>query len=708
MKLRPPFFRPSPAPIALALALVCGCALWVGAVRAESHPEQGKPWAESWTVDDLRGNSHQAWDIRFDDIGRVWIGNGAGAQFFDGSRWRMLQVPTSTRIDSPLPRDDGRVYVGSTSDFGYFEPDARADWRYVSLATGADDLPSFGDVSKVEATPDGIFYLASEALFRYRPESGDLGWSPAPERFVGMAAVGSRLYLADQRDGILRFDATSAQLLAVVPREDLPSDVSFLASATDEDLAIGTKDGLFRVVEGKVRRWPTEADEWLRTSEPHRAVSLPGDRLALGSRLGGLVILNRDGTVLRHLSESQGLMGNWINHAAVGPQGGLWLSHDGGLSRIELDSAISYFDSALGLDSVEALARFEDRLFAATATGLTVLVPADRSSRHASFVSIGDVRLQAWSLLATDESLLVGDSAGLLAVRLREGAFQTERFYSGRRVVRLARSVADPGLVYAAMDDGILRLRQDGSGWRDDGKLAGYDLPVIYVEEAADGALWFGTTTGTYHRVASVETWPDCDIETYDESSGVPRGNAHLFRAGGRLLFGTWDGFRIFDGERFVKDPSFPEPLVDTTHDIHRLAEGPDGRLWIRAGGTAGVATQADDGRWSWDVEPLRKLSNLKVSAIHVDSDGVVWLGRKDGVVRYDSTRWSPPRPMPPPRVVHVTTPVGGTVFGGAVDADGWEPPPLDPEWDALRVEYAVSHYAAPRRVEYRTRRGAA
>jgi hypothetical protein len=79
-----------------------------------------------------------SWAFIQDNRGVMYIGNGYGVLEFDGSSWRLIQTTERSQCQSLAKDDDGRIYVGGTSDFGYLEPDSTGSMVYVSLGERLD------------------------------------------------------------------------------------------------------------------------------------------------------------------------------------------------------------------------------------------------------------------------------------------------------------------------------------------------------------------------------------------------------------------------------------------------------------------------------------------------------------------------------------------------------------------------------------------
>ncbi|HUR57872.1 MAG TPA: two-component regulator propeller domain-containing protein, partial [Opitutaceae bacterium] len=188
-----------------------------------------------------------------------------------------------------------------------------------------------------------------------------------------------------------------------------------------------------------------------------------------------------------------------------------------------------------------------------------------------------------------------------------------------------------------ARDGGLwFGLREGAVGHFDGAHFAALRAPwvkpnmkVFAVKEARDGALWVGWETG-------FARWsPDGAPAPEAEQTQTSPFHALYEDSKGRIWLGAADGGDLFYWEA-GKRHRFPDESLRTLY-FHSLAEDHDGNIWI--GTNSGVHCYDANFRRK-ELPPLE--SSVRINAILVDRQGVVWIGTiEGGLVRYHDGRFT-------------------------------------------------------------------
>jgi len=306
--------------------------LWIGIQQGLLHLHQGRVDRFS-TVDGLSGDA--VGTIFEDREGNIWVPTTDGLD-----RFREYPVPTISRNQglsnslaySVQTTTDGSVWIST--------PDGLNRWAngHVTVYRGRSALSE-------NRAADGTKLNVSEAA----TEIANSGFVGTPQS-LGLDDEG-RLWVATG-DGVFHFELNRFVRVVGVPGNIL----SIAGDGHGKVWLLHYKEGVFYWSPNA----PTQHIPWSQFAQKLQRTMLP-DRepggFWLGFFNGGLVYL-KDGKTVRSYGADDGLLGR-VNHLRFGPNGGLWASTEGGLSRIK-DGHIATMTQKNGLPCDEVHWSMED------------------------------------------------------------------------------------------------------------------------------------------------------------------------------------------------------------------------------------------------------------------------------------------------------------------------------------------------------------
>ena len=655
--------------------------------------ERGVPLIQNYAPK-IYGADAQNWAVVQDPRGIVYVANNQGVLSYDGTRWRLLRTPGRTTVRSLAEDAEGRIYVGAVGELGCLAPDAAGRMAFTSLAGRLPpDSRAFSDVWATRATSRGILFQSREQLMLYRDGAFQV-WKAATSFHVAFT-VGDRIFVRQRQAGLEELVGDQLQLVPGGERFAQESVFTMLP-LPGGGILVGSRNlGLFRLTDGALQPWPTEADALLAKSALYGGAVLQDGTLAFATIQGGVVMLDPGGHLVGVLDAAAGLQGDNVKAVYPDGRGSLWLALDNGLSRVEWPSPFSVMDERMGLKgTVWTLLRRGGTLYVATGQGTYQLGPG--SAGREAFTPVRNAGTQSLSLLDVSGHLLLANARGVFEIQAGEAVPVRP---SSEVAISLLQSRKDPSRVFVGLQGGLASLRWNGSRWLDEGLIPGVKDDVYSLAEDAEGRLWLGTGAQGVLEVTFLPGWsggaasPAPRVDRLGAAQGLPSPNqVQVFLHQGRVRFATHGGLLAFDPASglFAPDPAFQGLFPGGPRWIRTVGLGAGGRLWLdtvdEATGLheAGLAAPGPDGRWRWEPTLLRRLSDAEVDAIYEDPGGAVYLGGPDGVVRFDPAVPRSPVPPFPASVRAIQLKDGRTLSPRAGDAR------IPYAANALRFEFAA------------------
>lgn len=657
---------------------------------------QGIPLLQNFKPKDYAAGT-QNWALLQDSSGLIYVANNVGILEYDGVNWRTIQTANKSVARSLALAPDERIYVGAKGEVGYLTAPQSGGRHYVSLTS---ELPEsyrdFQDVRQTFVTPDGVFFISRQYVLQWQQQQFRI-WT-TDSAFLKAFWVQQRLLIRDQQQGLLEWQNQGFVPLA---KGDFFRDkaVFFLEAFDEQTLLIGTRDhGFFLWRDGQISPWSTAVDLQLQQAQVYSGLTLQNGHFAIGTVLGGLFILDRDGRLVDRITKASGLHDQNVRAMAQDHQAGLWLALDHGLARIALGSALSVFNSARGLEgNVFAVHRHQQHLYAGTSLGLFRLEQADNLDAY--FRRVEPIRQQSWDFLSFDSQLLAATNGGVYRLE-PTGPELIRRSELASKV--LVRSKVTPERVYIGLQNGLATMRWDANQWIDEGVVPGISGNLNSIIETAKGELWLGTLAHGVYRLQLPANWQGgasvpLPINHYDKSHGLPSLNRNsVYLLQDELVFATVRGLFRFDPAvgNFKLDPKFGALFSPEQPWIRNPVMDHAGRLWMliwdNLAGTrhAGVALPKADGSYQWTTSSLQPLADIPLDTILLDQQ-LIWFGGAEGLFRFVADQFQAQQPKPP-LLRQLSSSDGTRIYDGG-------PLPvqltLQPEQNNLRFSYSSPNF---------------
>jgi signal transduction histidine kinase/DNA-binding response OmpR family regulator len=716
----------------LALGVLAALLDSTGAVAAPPASEEpvGRPLIHNYSRRDFGGEVQQ-WDVVQDSRGVMYFANNAGVLEFDGRNWRLIELPS--RLDVRALASDtagsGRIYVGASGDFGYLGPDATGQLQFASLMPPeARHDRSFDQVFTPVVVPDGVVYFQARSKW-CRLSGGQVRCRETDPTLSRIFVAGRKVYVLQQGVGLM--EMVDDVLRPVSGGERFAhQDVRVVLPFAGQDGAIlvGLRTSELFVQRGRSFEpfAPAVHDPRLDERLADGAV-LPEGSFVFGTRLRGLLIVDRQGRLLQQIDRSAGLQDNYVHAVLPDQQGGLWLALQTGASRVEVASPFSVFDEASGLEQEwRAVVRHDESLYVRGYGGLfQAMLPLATNERPAAgrtlhFRRVPGIEAPVWSMLPMGDRLIVSSANGIDEIRAK----RPRRLVSYPSMpMTMYRSRTDPRRVYVGLVEGLASLYLVGDSWRDEGRVAGIDETITSIAETKHGSLWLVSQRQRVIRVAfganaeHAQARPNerkPRIRLYPAGGDTLTGRISIHEIAGRPVFLTDRRIVEFDEatERFVPAPGLTVLSEAGRRSFSYATEDRHGNIWVASRRPGGVdfLRKQPDGSYRVDNGGLRQV--FVWSVYPEEHSDVVWLCTPDYLLRYDRSRRAHPSRAFTTLLRKVTADEDRLVYGGAPmpDADAasreasYHRPAFAYGTRSLQFDYAATAFDAPEMNEYQSR----
>jgi len=580
------------------------------------------------------GASTQNWDITQDNDGIMYFANNDGLLCYDGTRWTLTQISTSSPLRSVFADSRNNLYVGLINDFGIIireEPNAPYFKSLKDLLP--EENEDFDDIWRIHETSEGIVFQCYKFLFLYA--DNEIKTIRPQNSFYTSFQLDNRLFV--QEPGIGVFEVIEGETTKLPHWEGhKEKNVRTILEISDNKILIGSEtDGFFILDDETVQKWDTPVNDFVIKNRLYCASSLPGNYYAFGTILNGLVIADEKGNIVKILNIKTGITNNTVLSSFVDRDGDLWLGLDNGIDYIELNSPLSFIGSK-NLGSGYCCIVFNDNLYLGTNQGLYVQ-RFNKDDENNGFELVKNTAGQVWSLDEFDGKLICGHNLGTFMVEgnvarkisNREGAW---------KYIKLKKN---NNFLIGGHYNGLVLLKKVKNSWTYDKKLDGFEESSRYIYQDENEDIWIGHGgKGIFRLKLNDNLESISNVTYYTEKNGLPSNTGNiLLPFNSKIFVSTNEGIYKFDESSGTFLPTDElNNMFGECGRIKTIVTDSTGDAWYIAENESGVVRRNEDMTYTKINAPFKSLNEAFINEfefIYPYDRKNIFLGVEDGFVHY-------------------------------------------------------------------------
>lgn len=356
----------------------------------------------------------QNWGVTQDANGIMYFANNKGLLTFDGSFWRTYQLPNRTIVRSVCISEDGKIYIGSQGELGYFLPDKKGELVYTSLTQLVPDK-DFADIWNVFNDHGSMIFRSNRKILVF--EKNKFTVYPGTNWvFMGQSSAGVLAY--DNAKGLLRFDHKGWD--HAYKTGQFPENAKVRTSLVigKDSTLIATLDrGLFLLCHDTISAFKSPYIQSIINQNISGAALLSSNTIALITNFSGCIIIDKSGNFIQKFSKKEGIQNNNALSIFFDRDKNIWLGLDNGIDLIMYGNAIkNIFPDLDGRNSGYSSILYKHKLYLGIATGAYSIAidsnKKDISYTNGTFEFVKNSNGQVWNFSEIDGKLLMGHNTG--------------------------------------------------------------------------------------------------------------------------------------------------------------------------------------------------------------------------------------------------------------------------------------------------------
>lgn len=613
-------------------------------IKTESSKAQfdkiGYPFLKNYDRSEYKAGI-QSWMISQAPDGIIYFANNEGLIEFDGLNWQLHPTPDRTIVRSVLAAEDGKIYVGSSNNFGYFERDKHSGLKFHSLLNILpENSGRFDEIWKIHDTEQGIIFQSFTQLIILKNNKTQV--IQAPGSFHFSFYVNKKLYVSDNKLGIFELkDNKPVHLPGTEILKD--NEICSIISLNGKLLISTTDNGVYTYENETLTEWENETSDFLKTNQIFTAIRINKDYIAFGTIQNGLIISTNDGKPVLNINESNGLQNNTILCLKKDSDNNLWIGTDNGIDLLYINLPLTLLTRWQNISAGYTAAIHKGVLYLGTNRGL-FYKNWDKCqkypSRLSNFQLIEEVKGQVWKLQVIDDRLFCGHNNGTYII---EGN-TAKKISDIQGAWTFLHHPQKKDKIICGTYTGLILFEKKNGAWEFSKKIKGFDESSRIMELDNLGNIWMSHGfKGAFLLKLNNSVDSISSIKFYNSKKGFKTDyGVNAVKIKNQIVFLTPDGVYQHNlvTDRMEKSQYFDSLL--NRNGIDYAVESANGDIWYFSNKKIAVKRLQEDGNYSEINLPFKSLEGMFIGGfefVYPINSSHILIGYENGFINYDQTQ---------------------------------------------------------------------
>lgn len=520
---------------------------WLISVHA-----QYVPYIDNYEISDYRAGN-QNWGVSNASNGKVYIANNMGLLVFDGLTWKLHEMPNKTIVRSVLAKD-GKIYVGSYEEFGYWQKNKNGFLDYTSLSK---QLPNkqFTDEEFWQ-----IMALDNKVLFRsfttiYLASENEVTPIKAPSTIISCNRVNGKILVATLKHGILELQNDT--LTTYLDNPFLKDKKIYTINAIGIDTMFVTTalNGCYYLVDKKLTSWEAPINEGFKEHQLNTFSRTPSGTMVFGTIKNGIYLTDKIGRVKYHINKQNGLQNNTVLSHCNSINNDLWIGLDSGMAKIDLDDNFIYYNDITGkLGAVYDVISYKGTTYIGSNTGLYYIDEAGQLE------FIKGSQGQVWSLKIIGGDLFCGHNNGTYLVS-NKSLILISSFTGGFDIKKVPET---KNTFIQGTYVGLVKFKKQMDGHWAVSHFGKPTNPFKYIAFENANTLWAAHAYRGLYKITLKDDLTNLEtIKNYRTKGLFSDFNVRVYRLKNHIVFKTNNGWQKYEP---LLDSIVPAPLLNEAY----------------------------------------------------------------------------------------------------------------------------------------------
>ncbi|MCZ8197640.1 MAG: triple tyrosine motif-containing protein [Flavobacterium sp.] len=517
---------------------------------------------------------NQNWMISQDKNHYVYFANNEGLLEFNGSNWTLYKSPNETIIRS-VNVIGNKIFTGCYMEFGFWNRQNNGRLTYTSLSKKIKskilDDEQFWNIINYD---QWVIFQSLSRIYIYDTKTSLFKIIIPKNNILKSFKTSNSIYYQTANDGLYEIENGKSKL--VTNNSIIKNNKIVNIFSIDEGLLIHTQfNGFFKLIDGNLTKFNTEADSEIAASSIYSSQMLSDSSFAIGTISNGVFILTKEGKVNYHITQNKGLSNNTVLSLFEDIDKNLWIGLDNGINCINLQSPVRSFSDDTGiLGTVYTSKLHNNKLYIGTNQGLFYKNYLNGNQ----FKYISGTKGQVWSLFVHDGTLFCGHDSGTFIIE-NEIAKQ---IFSQSGTWKFETSPINRNRIIQGNYYGLSVLEKINNQWQFRNKITGFDYSSRYFEITNNNEVYVSHEyKGVFRFFLDSKNTKASNLYTY--TNPTKGKNAGLVTFNNTIYYAYKEGIFKLNKKtkQFEKDKSLSSVFDNEEYTSGKMVLDNSNKLWL-------------------------------------------------------------------------------------------------------------------------------
>lgn len=582
--------------------------------------------------------STQNWSVTQSSKGFIYIGNNDGILEYDGTNWKLFEVPNLSVVRSVYAKGD-TIYAGAFEEIGFLAPNTEGHLEYHSLThLVPKQNAGFDEIWNIYEYDGRIIFQSFNYLFLY--SNGSIKVIKPFSKFSMLHYVNDKFFIVDLEKGLMEFKDDSLHIVSNHPiffRNEIRCIIPF----NNGELLIGTSnEGIFVYNGSSIYPWKSFVNDEVKEYNLFSGLLLSDGNMAFGTVSNGLYISNSNGEVLQHLNRYIGLQNNTILSLFEDKKNNLWLGLDNGVDFLEVSSPLSFLNYNFNIESAYSSIVHNGIMYVGTNQGLYAAEFSKINRFSASFEKFNLVKGtegQVWSLDIIDNTLFCGHNFGCFIIE----NYSAQQISDLRGFWSFVKPKKSDKVIIAGTYTGLVKLLLVNGEWKFAGQIEGFTESSRNIFFDNSEALWIPHGYRGLFKIRLNESFDTVlNYHLYWNEAGLPADLPYNIQViDDNMYVSTYSGILEYDRSRDIFEKAEKvDAMFEGKGFIDNVHQDENGNLWYFSESSMGIIRLLEDGTYRDVTSPFSGINDILLPSfqnIFIYDNQNVFIGSQKGLIHY-------------------------------------------------------------------------